>query len=48
MIDTTSEMVSAYIVAGVIYVAYCVLLWTRANRLRARLAGQRHSSSPAE
>ena len=37
MIDTTSYMVAAYIVATAIYLAYSISLWVRGRRYREQL-----------
>jgi hypothetical protein len=37
VIDTTRDMVAAYIVATTIYVAYSLSLWLRARRYRREL-----------
>jgi hypothetical protein len=40
MIDTTSHMTAAYVVASVIYIAYSLSLWTRARRYRRQIEGK--------
>lgn len=47
MIDTTSTYHVAYVVVAIIYAAYTISLWTRARRLRDRLAsGASGASEP--
>ena len=46
MIDTTSTYHAAYIVVALIFGAYAVSLWSRARKLRERLAAARSEPRP--